>query len=58
MTVNMMDWVVLFLDESMGTQVQQEMERFAEIHQHIALMCGHTAIFMSAVPHWPPQELP
>jgi len=58
MMVNMMDWVVLCLDESMGTPVLQETEELAEMQQPIALMRGHTAIFMSEVLRWQPQELP
>ena len=55
MMVNMRDWVALFQDESMGTQVLPEMEEFAEMAS-MASMRGLTVIFMSVVFRWQ-QEL-
>jgi hypothetical protein len=53
MIVNMRDWVVRSLDESMATRVQQEMEELVEMQRPTASMCGLTVICMSGVLHWP-----
>jgi|TARA_B110000285_G_C15024979_1_gene563662 hypothetical protein len=53
MMVNMRDWVLLSLDESMGTRVLQEMEELVGMQRPTASMYGLTVICMSGVLRWP-----